>query len=175
MKTNTNRALLIALLATAGVGWTDRAPAQVRAVPDRAAQRLGPEWLAVAPTRLDRLRGGYRLPSGLLLSFGIERVAYVNGRLVSQMRVNVPDIRGITPAQAQELSKFSRTHLVQVGPGNVFQGSGNGGLVIQNTLDGQNIRAQTTLDVSVNTLGLFQALNAGDALRNATYSTPGTP
>ncbi len=175
MKTITNRVLLVALLASAGVGWTDHAAAKDRAVRDRAVQRLGPEWLAVAPARLDRLRGGYQLPSGLLLSFGIERVAYVNGQLVSQMQVNVPDIRNITSAQAQELSQFTRGQLVQVGPGNVFQGSGNHGLVIQNTLDGQSIRAQTTLDISINTLGLFQALNAGDALRNATYSTPGAP
>jgi len=66
-----------------------------------------------------------------------------------------------------------------VGPGNVFNGIGNGGLVgglvIQNTLDGQDIRASTTLDVGVNTLGLFQALNAGDALRNAMFTAPGAP
>ena len=68
-----------------------------------------------------------------------------------------------------------QVQLVQVGPGNTFNDFGRGGLVIQNTLDGQHIRAQTTLDVSVNTLGLFQALNAGDALRNAGFTAPGSP
>jgi hypothetical protein len=166
MKATSRRLLLVALLATAGIGWPDRAPAQ--ALP-------GPGWIPLAPETLDGLRGGYQLPSGLLLSFGIERAAWVNGELVSYLRVDIPDIANITPAQAQELSKIAQTQLVQVGPGNVFNGIGNGGLVIQNTLDGQDIRASTTLDVSVNTLGLFQALNAGDALRNAAFTAPGAP
>lgn len=165
------RVRLVALLALAGTGWPDPAPAHDAAT----RQPLGPEWTAVAPATLDALRGGYQMPSGLLLSFGIERVAFVNGEMVSQLNVNVPDVRNITPEQAQALSRFMKTQLVQVGPGNVFQGNGNSGLVIQNTLDGQSIRAQTTLDVSVNTLGLFQALNAGDALRNASYGAPGSP
>jgi hypothetical protein len=160
------RLLLVVLLATAGIGWSDRTPAQ--ALP-------GPGWIPLAPEVLDGLRGGYQLPSGLLLSFGIERAAWVNGELVSYLRVDIPDIANITPAQAQELSKIAQTQLVQVGEGNVFNGIGNGGLVIQNTLDGQDIRASTTLDVSVNTLGLFQALNAGDALRNAAFTAPGAP
>jgi hypothetical protein len=164
MKATSRRLLLVVLLATAGIGWPDRAPAQVL-----------PGWIPLAPETLDGLRGGYQLPSGLLLSFGIERAAWVNGELVSYLRVDIPDIANITPAQAQELSKIAQTQLVQVGEGNVFNGIGNGGLVIQNTLDGQDIRASTTLDVSVNTLGLFQALNAGDALRNAAFTAPGAP
>jgi hypothetical protein len=166
MKATSRRLLLVALLATAGIGWPDRAPAQ--ALP-------GPGWIPHAPETLDGLRGGYQLPSGLLLSFGVERAAWVNGELVSYLRVDIPDIANITPAQAQELSKIAQTQLVQVGEGTVFNGIGNGGLVIQNTLDGQDIRASTTLDVSVNTLGLFQALNAGDALRNAAFTAPGAP
>jgi hypothetical protein len=166
MRTIARRWLLVLLMATAGVGWPDRAPAQAPA---------GTDWVALPPAALDDLRGGFQLPSGLLLSFGIERVAWVNGELVSYLSVNVPDIANITPAQAQELSKIAQVQLVQVGPGNTFNDFGRGGLVIQNTLDGQHIRAQTTLDVSVNTLGLFQALNAGDALRNAGFTAPGSP
>ena len=143
---------------------------------ERTASSLPrPDWIAVDTATLEGMRGGYRLPSGLVLSFGIERVAYVSGELVSSLRVSVPDIASITPAQAQELSGLARTQLVQVGPGNVFLGPGNAGLVIQNTLDGQSIRTQTTLDISVGTLGLYQALNADDALRNALLFAPGGP
>lgn len=166
MKANARRLLLILLLASAGIGWTERAPAQ--ALPE-------PDWVPVAVEKLDGLRGGYQLPSGLLLSFGIERVAWVNGEMVSYLRVDIPDIAHMTPEQAQALSQIAQTQLVQVGPGNVANGLGQGGLVIQNTLDGQDIRARTTLDISVNTLGLFQALNAADALRNAGFTAPGTP
>lgn len=166
MRAMTRRTLLVLLMATAGIGWSDRAPAQTP---------LGPGWVPLAPATLDGMRGGFQLPSGLLLSFGIERVAWVNGEMVSYLSISIPDIANITPAQAQELSKLAQAQLVQVGPGNTFTGIGNGGLVIQNTLDGQDIRAQTTLDISVNTLGLFQALNAGDALRNAGLTAPGSP
>lgn len=166
VKAATRRLLLVGLLATAGIGWPDRAPAQTP---------LGPGWIPIAPEALDGLRGGYQLPSGLLLSFGIERVAWVNGEMVSYLRVDIPDVANMTPEQAQALSQVAQTQLVQVGPGNVFNGMGNGGLVIQNTLDGQDIRAQTTLDVGVNTLGLFQALNVDDALHNATITAPGAP
>lgn len=166
LKAATRRLFLVGLLATAGIGWPDRAPAQTP---------LDAEWVPVAPETLDGLRGGYQLPSGLLLSFGIERVAWVNGEMVSYLRVDIPDVANMTPEQAQALSQVAQVQLVQVGPGNVFNGIGSGGLVIQNTLDGQDIRAQTTLDVGVNTLGLFQALNAGDALRNAAITAPGAP
>lgn len=166
MKSTARRLMLLLLLAATGIGWPDRAPAQ---------GPMEPGWIPIEPATLDDLRGGYQLPSGLTLSFGIERVAWINGELVSYLRVDVPDIANITPAQAQELSKIARTQLVQVGPGNVFNGVAHGGLVIQNTLDGQDIRVQTTLDVSVDTLGLFQALNVGDALRNASLTAPGAP
>jgi hypothetical protein len=172
LKRSLVRGLLLALLALSGIGWHDRATA---AGPQ--ADAPGAEWAAsmLAPRELDAMRGGFQLPSGLLLSFGIERVAWVNGRMVSYLRIDIPDVARMTRAQARELVQFSQAQLVQVGPGNAFQGAGNAGLVIQNTLDGQQIRAQTTLDVGVNTLGLFQALNLGDALRSATIGTPGTP
>jgi len=171
MRWITSRILLVALLALAGVGWPDASHAQSNVAP----RRLGTEWIAIKPATLDAYRGGYEMPSGLLLSFGIERVAFVNGQLVSSLRISIPDIRNITAAQAQDLARLNETQLVQVGAGNVFHGAGNGGLVIQNTLDGQDIRAQTTVTASVNTLGLFQALNAGDALRDASLIGAGGP
>ncbi len=166
-----HKILLVGVLALAGVGWPDATPAREPVAP----RGLGLEWVAVAPATLDHYRGGYQMPSGLLLSFGIERVAFINGQLVASTRISIPDIAKMTAAQAQELSRLNQTQLVQVGAGNVFHDPGNGGLVIQNTLDGQDIRTRTTLDVSVNTLGMFQQLNAGDALRNAALGAPGGP
>lgn len=177
MRRTTARVLVAALVALAGVGWHDRAHAGGPARDAPGHDRLGRDWtmMVVPATDLDGMRGGFVLPSGLQLSFGIERVAWVNGQMVSYLRIDIPDVARMTPAQAQELSKLARTQLVQVGPGNVFRGGGNGGLVIQNTLDGQDIRARTTLDVGVNTLGLFQALNIGDALNDAVINAPGAP
>ncbi len=137
---------------------------------------LGPEWVALAPERLDRVRGGFDLPSGLMLSFGIERVVYVNGDLVATASVHIPDITRMTATQAQQLAEVKRGMLVQVGGGNTFNPSGAiNGVVIQNSLDGQDIRALTTLNVGVGSLGMFQQLNANAALQDALNSAAGGP
>ena len=137
---------------------------------------LGPEWVAVSAERLDHMRGGFQLPSGLVLSFGIERLVYVNGTLVAQASVQIPDVSAMTPEQAQDLAEMKQGMLVQIGGGNTFAPSGEvDGVVIQNTLDGQDILTLTTLDVGVGTLGMFQHLNANAALQDALNRAPGSP
>ncbi|WP_299342554.1 hypothetical protein [uncultured Pseudoxanthomonas sp.] len=137
---------------------------------------LGAEWQPVDPGRLDRMRGGFQMPSGMMLSFGIERVVYLNGELTARIAVHVPDVARLTPEQAQALADFNRGLVVQVGDGNRFDPVGAaGGLVIQNTLDDQDIRTITRIDVGVDTLGAYQNLNAGDALNEALIRAPGGP
>lgn len=130
----------------------------------------------LAPARLDALRGGFVLPSGLVLSFGIERAVYIDGALVASTRVSVPDLANLTTEQARDLAALQDTLYVRVGAGNTLQSSsGPGGVVIQNALDGQAIRVSTTLDASVGTLGLFQELNANAALQSAINGATGGP
>lgn len=130
---------------------------------------LGAEWVAVGQSRLDRMRGGFDPPSGPPLSFGIERVAYVNGALVASSALKIPDVGRMTAEQAQALDAINRTLVVQVGAGNRFDAPSDrlGGVVIQNTLDGQNIRTLTTLDIGVGTLAAFKDLNAQATLHGA--------
>jgi len=143
---------------------------------EAAVGSLGPEWVAVAPERLERTRGGYQLPSGLALSFGIERVVHVNGNLVARASVHIPDVSRMTTVQARELAEINRGLVVQVGDGNTFTPStAINGVVIQNTLGGQEIRAVTTLNVGVGTLGMFQQLNANAALQDALNAAAGAP
>ena len=127
-----------------------------------APAMLGPQWTPVPPERLEHLRGGFELPSGLLVSFGIERLVHVNGQLVASARLNVAggQVDG-------DLSAFNQTLLVQVGEGNSFQPTGMGGVAIQNTLDNQDIRVSTRIDTQVGTLGVFQAIQQQDALQGA--------
>lgn len=149
------------MLALAAAGWL---------VPDDAhATDASPglQWTPVDTHRLDAMRGGFVAPSGLVLSFGIERVAFVNGQLVASNTVHVPDIAQLTPDQAQALAALGQTRIVQIGAGNIVEPGTGLGLVIQNSLDGQSIAARTTLDISVNTLGLFRDLNIGAALQDA--------
>ncbi|HEX2083056.1 MAG TPA: hypothetical protein VHF86_06190, partial [Xanthomonadaceae bacterium] len=118
-------------------------------------------WNAMPERELDALRGGFQLPSGLVLSFGIERMAYVNGQLVATQRYD--SASGGAPGAL----------LVQVGQGNRIDGAPAGGVVIQNTLDNQNIQIGTRIDATVGTLGLFQSINVQDTLQNALKGATG--
>jgi hypothetical protein len=137
-----------------------------------------PAWasadlVAVPERRLDNMRGGFDLPSGLMVSFGISRAAYVNGNLVAQTSFNIPDIATMTTQQAQMLANANTGALVQVGPGNSVQPSalpGLTGALIQNTLSGQKIQGLTTINTSVNSLGAFTAMNFLSTLNNALNS-----
>lgn len=137
---------------------------------------LGAEWRPVDPARLAQMRGGFQTPSGMMLSFGIERVVYLNGELTARIAVQVPDVARITPEQAQALADFNRGLVVQVGEGNRFDPArAAGGLVVQNTLDDQDIRTLTRIEVGTDTLGAYQSLNANGALADALLRAPGGP
>lgn len=134
------------------------------------------EWTPIDPARLLQMRGGLQMPSGLSLSFGIERAVYVNGELVASARLRIADISQISTDQAKALVAMNEGMVVRIGEGNQLDAAGIGnGLVIQNTLDGQDIQAITTLDVGVDTLGMLQEMNTYDALQNALLITPGGP
>jgi hypothetical protein len=137
---------------------------------------LGGEWVPVDPARLADMRGGLLMPSGLSLSFGIERLVYVNGQLVASASLQIPDLGRMTADQANALAAINEGRVVQIGEGNrIDPGAGGNALVIQNTLDGQDINALTTLNVGVGTLGMLQELNSYDALHSALITSPGSP
>lgn len=143
--------------------------------PRRALPAMGPGWVPVPTQQLAGMRGGFQLPSGMQLAFGVERVVYVNNRMVASTRVVIPDVARMTAQQATALREFQDGMVVQVGGGNRVAPGTAGGLVVQNSLDGQDIRAVTTLNVGVDTLGVFQALNAQQALHDALLLAPGHP
>lgn len=139
----------------------------VLAGPLAAADRaLGAEWTPIDTARLDGMRGGFVVPSGFVVSFGIERVVSVNGEVVASTQLRIPDIARITADQAQLLAGLRDSQVVQVGTGTVVAG-GTHGLVIQNALDGQTISARTSLDVSLNTLQLHRDSLLGAAITRA--------
>lgn len=160
--------VVTALLACAAVGWTSPSAAGEGALPDG--------WVPLEPGRLAAMRGGYALPSGLVVAFGFERQAWVNGELVASTRVDIPDIARMTEAQARDLAGLREGQLVQVGAGNVHAAAGTGaGLVLQNSLDGAHIQVQATVDAATNALGLVQAMNFGEALGRAGVGPAGSP
>lgn len=134
-----------------------------------------PAWasgdlVAVSESRLDDVRGGFDLPSGLVVSFGVSRAAFVNGNLVAQTSFNIPDIANMTAQQAQMLASANTGALLQVGAHNsVQQGAlpALTGSVIQNSLSDQQIQALTTINAGVNSLGAFKAMNFLSTMNSA--------
>lgn len=163
----------LGLIVPIGMVWSGLAQAQsaraVQITPDQS-------WLAVGDGRLDTVRGGFDIGGGLLASFGIDRQIFVNGQLVVSSAVDIPDVARITPQQAGTLTAVANTvNLVQVGPGNTADPTTAGQLttIIQNTLDGQDIRSLTTLNVSVNNLSVFRGMNLQDALQSTLVGSRG--
>lgn len=132
----------------------------------RRAIRLA-EAPAVDENRLDKLRGGFETPSGLRVSFGIERAVYVNGVLSSVTSVNLADLGNMT---GRGLPEGSTLAVIQNGPNNAFIASGlnNNALatVIQNSLDNQNIRAVTTINASVNSVEMLRSTQMNSSMRD---------
>lgn len=166
--------LCMAALAFAGTA---------RAAPSRVAKGayLAPMPFGSVPVdngRLAAIRGGFDLGSGLVASFGISRAIYINGNLVAQVSVNIPDVSQIDRKQAEALATLvDGVTLIRNGPGNFVDPSSfnraAGAIVIQNTLDNQQIKALTTLDTRVRNLGQFSSLNLANTLQQALVNSRG--
>jgi hypothetical protein len=144
----------------------------VRASPRSPAAVARPlvAWPAVNDSRLDAVRGGFDVGDGLLVSFGFERLVYVNGNLVSSTRVNIPNVGQVTSDQAAALAAaMGTTNVIQNGAGNRFDPSTlnhtTAATVIQNSLDNQNLQSLTTINAAVNSLDIFLNLSLQDSLQ----------
>jgi hypothetical protein len=113
------------------------------AAPARADQ----VWTALEDTQLDALRGGFALPDGWLLSFGIERTVRVDGEVMIRSALRIPDLAHITQEQARALSQQA--------------------VVIQNTQSHRHLQATTEISVSANTLRALQGINLNQAFSDA--------
>lgn len=128
--------------------------------------------------RLAEIRGGFDLGNGLVASFGISRAIYINGNLVAHVSLNIPDVAQIDRKQAQALATLvNGVTLIRNGPGNFIDpasfNQAAGAIVIQNTLDNQQIQALTTLDTRVRNLSQFSSLNLANTLQQALVNSRG--
>lgn len=172
-------------VTASGDGMLQRAAVSLKSTVDLTAQPAkplvtkhddaDPAWasadlVAVDSERLDSMRGGFDLPSGLVVSFGISRAAFVNGNLVSSTSFNIPNIAQMTPQQAQMLANANTGAVVQNGLNNTVQPGALPGLtgsVIQNSLNNQQVQALTTINTTVNSLAAFKAFNIGSTVNSA--------
>lgn len=150
-------------------------PALARATPSTDDPFDAPP---VSDSQLDGMRGGFDLGNGTVASFGISRMVYINGNLVADTSVNIPDLARISSEQANALSNMiNKVSVIQNGPGNSVDPASfdqqTGALVIQNTLDNQRIQTLTTLNASVHDLAQFSSINLGSTLQSALTSSLG--
>ena len=127
-------------------------------------------WTAAPDTVLAGMRGGFALDSGLLVSFGIVRTVLADGQLVARTALQIPDVRQMTGAQAQQLAgQAAGLVVVQSGAGNSFQPLQGAlpGIVVQNTQGNRQLQSITEITATTNTLRMLQGLNLNQALRDA--------
>ena len=131
-------------------------------------------WLAASNHTLNQLRGGFDLGSGLVVSFGLSRMVYINDQLVTTTSFQLSDIAKLTPAQAvvlsQQLGAQLPAQVVQNGPGNTVDPVAINvplATYIQNTLNNQVIRTQTVIQASTNGLGALRNLNLQASINDA--------
>ncbi|MBB3221170.1 hypothetical protein [Pseudoduganella umbonata] len=122
-------------------------------------------WGAVDETVLANARGGFDAGNGLLVSLSVDRLLSMNGNVVASSQLAVPDVAKAA-ASGAGLSSF---HTAQAGAGNALAivNQPLAGLVLQNSASDQLIRAQTTIDATVNSLGVLKDMNFSDSLRQA--------
>lgn len=136
------------------------------------------EWAAVSDETLEQARGGFEMPGGLSLSFGIERLVSINGNVVSSVSFSIADVTRLSVEEANlARTAVASMNVLQNGAGNVFAAGSlahtMAGTVIQNTLNDQVLRTQTIVNTSVNSLELLKVANFQDTLQNALGTVAG--
>ena len=113
------------------------------------------DWIAADDSQLAQARGGFDLGNGMLVSLGVERLVSINGTVVANTHFSIPDMTQLSAAEAQRASDALAAVLVQ------------------NSLNDQAIRTQTTIDTTVANLALLRAVNFESSLRDALNSAAG--
>ncbi|THC39468.1 hypothetical protein [Massilia sp. Mn16-1_5] len=158
--------LPLLLLSMAGAATASAAPEAPEAPPagfDAAN--------AVDSAALDEARGGFLTGDGLMVNLGLERLVSINGNVVERTELQLGDIGKLTRGEAN-LSADTVGQLRLIQNGDVRSLAGNaqnllGGTIIQNSLNDQLIKNQTSINATVNTAGMLRALNFGTSLNNA--------
>lgn len=175
-----------------GLALLAAAPVQAQSMASAVQQQ---PWLAVGDATLSRLRGGFAVGDGLMVSLGITRALYINGTLVTETSLHLNQLGQINATQAAQLGQqLQALNLVQNGPGNTFLGgvatqaaaastsastmlstvTGLGpGTIVQNSLNGQSILNRTTIDASSTGLSLLRAAQLQAAISQAVQQSVG--
>lgn len=126
---------------------------------------------AVDSATLDEARGGFLTANGLVVTLGLERMVSINGNVVERTEMQLGDLGKLASGEASISSEaLGQLRLIQNGDVRDITADNAGllgGTLIQNTLNDQLIKNQTSINATVNTAGMLRALNFGTSLNNA--------
>ncbi|WP_348697494.1 hypothetical protein [Duganella fentianensis] len=137
-----------------------------------SAASLPDDWRPVSTAQLDQARGGFELANGLQVSLGVERLVSINGGVVASSRFGYADVTKLSAAEISEASMALAGIRVQDG-GAIRLPDNPGALLIQNSLNDQAIRSQTTISTTVSNLAMLKSLNFEGVLRAALSAAVG--
>lgn len=153
--------------------------------------------IPVSEAVLDSMRGGFQMDSkGPVISFGIERNVFMNGKFFSSTTLNIPNMQrlfdrsGVKGFDDRSDMKPASHHsdmkspdhqpshrpnetftFIQSGPGNSFAHDTPSlpplMTVIQNSLDNRTIQTETVINATVEALTWARSLHLGNALSQA--------
>jgi hypothetical protein len=145
--------------------------AATAAAPDAPAPAAFDAAHAVDSATLDAARGGFVAGDGMMVHLGLERLVSINGNIVERTQLQLGDVgklaRGETSLSTEAVGEL---RLIQNGDVRTVAGNAQnllGGTIIQNSLNDQMIKNQTSINATVNTAGMLRALNFGTSLSNA--------
>lgn len=125
----------------------------------------------VSAAELARQRGGFMLPSGLMVNFGMEVQQFVNNTLTNDVKADFSAQNHFTVTQTHGDTTTMQTY-TQLPPGGLsFPTTSNGGLtqqtvnivnntiqsLVQNSANGQSLKTVTTVNIA--TQGLANLLH----------------
>jgi hypothetical protein len=141
------------------------------AAPDAALPAAFDAANAVDGATLDATRGGFLAGDGLLVNLSLERLVSINGNVVERTQLQLGDIGKLARGEASlSTEAVGELRLIQNGDVRTLAGDLHnllGGTIIQNSLNDQMIKNQTSINATVNTAGMLRALNFGTSLNNA--------
>lgn len=136
------------------------------------AASLPDDWQAVSAEQLEQARGGFEPGNGLLVSLGVERLVWINGGVVASSRFDYADVTKLSAAEISAASMALAGVRVSDGGAMALPDS-PGALLIQNSLNDQAIRSQTTISTTVSNLVMLKSLNFEGVLRAALSAAVG--
>lgn len=136
------------------------------------AASLPDDWQPVSAEQLEQARAGFEPGNGLLVSLGVERLVSINGGVVASSRFDYADVTKLSAAEISAASMALAGVRVTDGGAMALPDS-PGALLIQNSLNDQAIRSQTTISTTVSNLAMLKSLNFEGVLRAALSAAVG--